>query len=81
MAAELLAVPPPQTADSHSVSGTETTPLWYKDVVIYQLHVRAFFDSNGDGIGDFIGLTSKLDYLQDLGVTALWLLPFYPVAA
>jgi maltose alpha-D-glucosyltransferase / alpha-amylase len=53
-------------------------PLWFKDAVIYQLHVRSFFDSNGDGIGDFAGLTQKLDYLQDLGVTALWLLPFYP---
>ncbi|HEX9446224.1 MAG TPA: maltose alpha-D-glucosyltransferase [Candidatus Binatia bacterium] len=52
-------------------------PLWYKDAVIYQLHVRAFHDSNEDGIGDFRGLTEKLDYLQDLGVTALWLLPFY----
>jgi maltose alpha-D-glucosyltransferase/alpha-amylase len=51
--------------------------LWYKDAVIYQLHVRAFRDSNEDGIGDFRGLTEKLDYLQDLGVTALWLLPFY----
>jgi len=53
-------------------------PLWYKDAIIYELHVRAFADSNGDGIGDFRGLTGKLDYLQDLGVTALWLLPFYP---
>lgn len=53
-------------------------PLWYKDAVIYELHVRAFNDSNGDGIGDFRGLTEKLDYLQELGVTALWLLPFYP---
>jgi maltose alpha-D-glucosyltransferase/alpha-amylase len=52
--------------------------LWYKDAVIYQLHVKAFCDSNDDGIGDFIGLTRKLDYLRDLGVTALWLLPFYP---
>jgi maltose alpha-D-glucosyltransferase / alpha-amylase len=52
--------------------------LWYKDAVIYQLHVRTFFDSNGDGIGDFQGLTQRLDYLQDLGVTAIWLLPFYP---
>ena len=56
----------------------DTTPLWYKTAVFYQLHVRAFFDSNSDGIGDFPGLTRKLDYLQDLGVTALWLLPFYP---
>ncbi|REK19504.1 MAG: maltose alpha-D-glucosyltransferase [Planctomycetota bacterium] len=53
-------------------------PQWYKDAVIYQLHVRSFMDSDGDGIGDFRGLTKKLDYLQDLGVTALWLLPFYP---
>ncbi|MEW6429902.1 MAG: maltose alpha-D-glucosyltransferase [Myxococcota bacterium] len=52
--------------------------LWYKDAIIYELHVRAFADSNGDGIGDFAGLTEKLDYLKDLGITALWLLPFYP---
>jgi len=52
--------------------------LWYKDAVIYQLHVKAFLDSNGDGIGDFQGLTSKLDYIQELGVNAVWLLPFYP---
>src|SRR6185436_6057619 len=52
--------------------------LWYKDAIIYQLHVKAFADKNGDGIGDFAGLIEKLDYLQDLGVTALWLLPFYP---
>jgi len=52
--------------------------LWYKDAIIYQLHVKAFADSNNDGIGDFAGLTEKLGYLQDLGVTALWLLPFYP---
>ena len=57
---------------------THSDPLWYKDAIIYELHVRAFYDSNGDGIGDFPGLTQKLDYLQDLGVTALWLLPFYP---
>jgi maltose alpha-D-glucosyltransferase / alpha-amylase len=53
-------------------------PLWYKDAVIYQLHVRAFYDTVGDGVGDFRGLTAKLDYLRDLGVTAIWLLPFYP---
>jgi maltose alpha-D-glucosyltransferase/alpha-amylase len=51
---------------------------WYKDAVIYEVRVRSFFDSNDDGIGDLLGLTSKLPYLQDLGVTALWLLPFYP---
>src|SRR5262249_8372969 len=53
-------------------------PLWYKDAILYELHVRAFCDSNGDGVGDFRGLVQKLDYLQDLGVTAVWLLPFYP---
>ncbi|MGE3540859.1 MAG: maltose alpha-D-glucosyltransferase [Candidatus Tectimicrobiota bacterium] len=53
-------------------------PLWYKDAIIYELHVRAFYDSNGDGIGDFQGLMDKLPYLRDLGVTAIWLLPFYP---
>ncbi len=53
-------------------------PTWYQDAVIYELHVRAFFDSDADGIGDFGGLAQRLDYLQDLGVTALWLLPFYP---
>jgi maltose alpha-D-glucosyltransferase/alpha-amylase len=52
--------------------------LWYKDGIIYQTHVRAFYDSNGDGIGDFQGLARKLDYLQDLGINILWLLPFYP---
>jgi maltose alpha-D-glucosyltransferase / alpha-amylase len=53
-------------------------PLWYKDAVIYELHVKAFLDTNNDGIGDFKGLTEKLDYLQSLGVTCIWLLPFYP---
>jgi maltose alpha-D-glucosyltransferase/alpha-amylase len=53
-------------------------PHWYKDAVIYELHVRAFYDSDGDGVGDFPGLTQKLDYLQDLGVNTIWLLPFYP---
>ena len=52
--------------------------LWYKDSIIYQLHVRTFYDSNADGIGDFPGLTQKLGYLQELGVSALWLMPFYP---
>ena len=53
-------------------------PLWYKDAIIYELHVRAFSDSNNDGIGDFPGLLSRLDYLQDLGITCIWLLPFFP---
>jgi maltose alpha-D-glucosyltransferase / alpha-amylase len=53
-------------------------PLWYKDAVIYQLNVKSFFDSNDDGIGDFRGLTSKLEYIRDLGVNTIWLMPFYP---
>jgi len=56
----------------------ERQPQWYKEAIIYQLHVKAFQDSNSDGFGDFRGLTSRLNYLQALGVTALWLLPFYP---
>jgi maltose alpha-D-glucosyltransferase / alpha-amylase len=59
-------------------AGSATDPLWYKDAIIYEIHVRAFMDSNADGIGDFPGLLSKLDYLQDLGVTCIWLLPFFP---
>jgi maltose alpha-D-glucosyltransferase/alpha-amylase len=58
--------------------GSAADPLWYKDAIIYELHVRAFKDSNSDGIGDFPGLIQKMDYLQDLGVTCLWLLPFFP---
>src|SRR5580658_9232869 len=57
--------------------GSAADPLWFKDAIIYELHVRAFKDSNGDGIGDFPGLIQKMDYLQDLGVTCLWLLPFF----
>jgi maltose alpha-D-glucosyltransferase/alpha-amylase len=53
-------------------------PLWFKDAIIYEVPVRAFADSNADGIGDFRGLTEKLDYLQNLGVTAIWVLPFFP---
>jgi maltose alpha-D-glucosyltransferase / alpha-amylase len=52
--------------------------LWYKDAIIYQVHVRTFYDKNGDGIGDFQGLEEKLDYLQDLGINAIWLMPFFP---
>src|SRR5437016_5303760 len=57
---------------------TSIDPLWYKDAIIYELHVKTFYDSDGNGMGDFRGLIEKLDYLQDLGVTAIWLLPFYP---
>ena len=68
------------TSLTEAIAATEwrTDPLWYKEAVIYELHVKAFFDSNNDGVGDFRGLTEKLDYLQDLGVNTLWLLPFYP---
>jgi maltose alpha-D-glucosyltransferase/alpha-amylase len=59
-------------------TGSASDPFWYKDAIIYEIHVRAFMDSNADGIGDFPGLMSRLDYLQDLGVTCLWLLPFFP---
>jgi len=61
-----------------AAAGAAVDPLWYKDAVIYELHVKAFYDSNGDGIGDFRGLTDKLDYVADLGVNTIWLLPFYP---
>jgi maltose alpha-D-glucosyltransferase / alpha-amylase len=57
---------------------SDRDPLWYKDATIYQLHVKSFYDANGDGIGDFKGLLQKLDYIAELGVDAIWLLPFYP---
>lgn len=60
------------------MTSSQDDPLWYKDAIIYELHVKAFYDSNNDGIGDFRGLTEKLAYLHDLGVNTLWLLPFYP---
>src|SRR3954447_19398149 len=66
------------TADARADKSAADDGLWFKDAIIYQLHVKAFNDSNGDGVGDFIGLTDRLDYLRDLGVTTLWLLPFYP---
>jgi maltose alpha-D-glucosyltransferase/alpha-amylase len=58
--------------------GSTRDPLWYKDAIIYELPVKSFYDANGDGIGDFRGVIEKLDYLQELGVTCLWLLPFFP---
>src|SRR5579859_4824331 len=63
---------------NHRLITREADRLWYKDAIIYEVHVRAFFDSNADGIGDLRGLTQKLDYLEALGITAIWLLPFYP---
>ena len=63
---------------SQILSGLEDDPLWYKDAILYEAHVRAFYDSNADGMGDFRGLAEKLDYLEDLGITAIWLLPFFP---
>jgi maltose alpha-D-glucosyltransferase / alpha-amylase len=66
------------SATSEPTTDLVDDPQWYRDAIIYSLHVRSFMDSGGDGMGDFKGLTQRLDYLQDLGVTALWLLPFYP---
>ena len=68
----------PETPKLVKKPSSATDPLWFKDAIIYEIHVRAFADSNADGIGDFQGLISKLDYLQELGVTCLWLLPFFP---
>jgi maltose alpha-D-glucosyltransferase/alpha-amylase len=67
--------------EARQVPAAVTDELWYKDAIIYQLHVKAFADSNNDGIGDFTGLTEKLGYLQDLGVTTLWLLRSTPPPA
>src|SRR5258706_1127398 len=64
--------------ETATVASSHDDPLWCKDAIIYQLHVKAFFDSNQDGIGDFRGLTEKLDYIRELGVNTIWLLPFYP---
>ena len=55
----------------------EDDPLWYKDAIIYEVHVKSFYDSNDNGFGDFQGLIEKLDYLKNLGITVIWLLPFY----
>jgi maltose alpha-D-glucosyltransferase/alpha-amylase len=71
----IMAVKP---ARNRNREGLDNDPFWYKSGVIYEVHVRAFSDTDGDGTGDFRGLTEKLDYIKDLGVTAIWLLPFYP---
>jgi len=65
-------------AASPAPAAAEDDPLWYKDAIIYQAHIKSFFDANNDGIGDFRGLAQKLDYLQSLGITCVWLLPFFP---
>jgi len=62
----------------HREPGAGSDPLWYKDAIVYQLHVKSFRDANADGFGDFRGLSEKLDYIQQLGATVIWLLPFYP---
>ena len=72
------AAPVPATSTDGQRSPAAEQADWYKDAIIYELHVKAFLDSNGDGSGDFAGLVEKLDYIADLGVTAIWLLPFYP---
>src|SRR5579864_2684171 len=59
-------------------SALSDDPLWYKDAIIYQVHIKSFFDANNDGVGDFPGLIAKLDYIAELGVNVIWLLPFYP---
>src|SRR3954467_15488156 len=69
---------PPGESRSVRPKTQSNDPLWFKDAVIYEVRTRSYFDSNNDGIGDLKGLALKLDYLADLGVTALWLLPHYP---
>ncbi len=70
---------PPQLASPAPATDADAVdPLWYKDAVVYQLHVKSYMDANGDGIGDFAGLLTKLDYIASLGVNTIWLLPFYP---
>ncbi len=74
-------LPAPEATVKPSVEPTLAPiadPLWFKDAIIYQIHPKSFFDSNNDGVGDFCGILAKLDYIADLGVTAIWMLPFYP---
>jgi len=78
MDAPLAIVDPEQRSIELGNTDSDADPLWYKDAVIYQLNVKAFFDSDGDGMGDFKGVTSKLDYVKELGVNTIWLMPFYP---
>jgi maltose alpha-D-glucosyltransferase/alpha-amylase len=78
MSVQVERTPVPQTPAQVAEPAPARDTLWYKDAIIYEVHVRAFYDSNNDGIGDFRGLTERLDYIQDLGVNTIWLLPFYP---
>jgi len=78
VATELSRLTIPVDAVNPAASAAQDDPLWYKDAIIYQAPVKSFYDSNNDGIGDFRGLTQKLDYLQSLGITCIWLLPFFP---
>jgi maltose alpha-D-glucosyltransferase/alpha-amylase len=71
-----VSAPTPSTPPGPGPDPVGPAPLWYHDAVLYEVHVRAFQDSDGDGIGDLRGLTQRLDYLADLGITAIWLLPF-----
>ncbi|GKS93880.1 maltose alpha-D-glucosyltransferase [Acidovorax sp. SUPP2825] len=73
-----LPEPEPAVTPENTEIDTSDDPQWYRDAVIYQLNVKAFFDTNGDGVGDFKGVTAKLDYVKDLGVNTIWLMPFYP---
>ena len=75
--AQLIQSAPSDVPAAAQRSGDDD-PLWYKDAVIYQAHIKSFFDSDNDGTGDLRGLTQRLDYLQGLGITCLWLLPFFP---
>jgi maltose alpha-D-glucosyltransferase/alpha-amylase len=65
------------TAEHQARQWFESEPLWFKRAIFYEIHIRGFYDANGDGSGDFRGLTEKLDYLQWLGIDCIWLLPFY----
>ena len=70
-------LPGPAANVAPAVSATDD-PTWFKDAIIYQIHIKSFFDANNDGVGDFRGVMEKLDYIAELGITAIWLLPFYP---
>lgn len=73
-----IATVKPRPSRRGKASTLSDDPLWYKDAIIYQVHIKSFFDGNNDGVGDFPGLIAKLDYIAELGVNAIWLLPFYP---